>query len=108
MYFRLGTMNLGSRQHFVNDEVCAGTEGQSQCSSVACVFRYPSFVNMGSEPNEIHATLNFPNIAGSQSLLFRRVILYVRALEPAKSCRSSLSVAGHVSWKGDTSGRPRF
>jgi hypothetical protein len=34
---------------------------------------------MGSEPTEIHATLNFPNIAGSPSLLFRRVILYVKA-----------------------------
>ena len=80
-------------------------EGQSQSSSVACVSRYPSFINMSSEPTEIHATLNFPNIAGSQSLLLRRVILYVKAQESTKSWWISLGITGHLSWKGETSGK---
>jgi len=113
MYITLGTMNSGSRQHLVNDEVCGwvgggGGEGQSQWSSVACDFRYPSFINMSSEPAEIHATLNFPNIAGIQSLLLRRVVLYVRAYKSTKSWRISLGITGHVSWESDTSGSPRF
>ena len=89
---------------------CAGGVGggQSQCSFVACVFRYLSFTNMSSEPTEIHATLNFPNIEGRQSLLLRRVVLHVRARESTKSWRISLGITGHVSWKGDTSGSPRF
>jgi hypothetical protein len=63
---------------------------------------------MSSEPTEIHATLNFSNIAGSQSVLLRRVILYAKVQESAKSWRISLGVTGHVSWKGDTSGSPLF
>ena len=85
-----------------------GGGGHSQCSSVACVFRYPSFINTSSEPTEIHARLNFRNIAGSQSLLLRRVVFYVRAYESTKSWRISLGITGHVNRKSDTSGSPGF